>query len=145
LAAVEEDKGEPAQTIDDDDDEESIIDDEDDEESIIDNDNEESIIDDNDNKDEDEESIIDDIASTFTSLSIKPTTMFSTPTKTPAKKKMMPFINDLADPVHLGRCGKCDRRRSCHGRSHCRSYLGLPQSEWNQESPMHHIGGLLGS
>jgi hypothetical protein len=55
LAAVEEDKGEPTQTID-----------EEEEESIIDEEEEESIID--EDEDEDEESIIDDIASTFTSL-----------------------------------------------------------------------------
>jgi hypothetical protein len=84
LAAVEEDKGEPTQTIDDDE-----------EESIIGDDEEESII---DADDEDKESIIDDIASTFTSLLIKPTTMFSTPTKTPAKKMML-FIPSMTSPT----------------------------------------------
>jgi hypothetical protein len=115
LAAVESKNSKPAETIDnqeeditDKDDEEIIIDDDkesiiDDEETIIDDD-EETIIDNEPTTDEEptneepstaEDSSASNIASTFASLSIKPTTMFSTPTKTPKKS---PFLPSMTSP-----------------------------------------------
>jgi hypothetical protein len=115
LAAVESKNSKPAKIINnkeenitDKDNEEIIIDDDkesiiDDEETIIDH-NKETIVDDEPTADEEltneepstaEDSSVSNIASTFVSLSIKPTTMFSTPTKTPKKS---PFLASITLP-----------------------------------------------